>query len=121
MICGDCFHYAVCENITDPSMKNIVNGAEVEKHCGEFRNLCEIRGEAIAEIRRLTKLLDAKCDRCIARDRAEAIKEFAERLKERCLYETTDNINNPCVKILYDAEETIDDLVKEMTEGSEKK
>ena len=31
-----------------------------------------------AEIERLQKLLDDKCDRCIARDRAEAIKEFAE-------------------------------------------
>ena len=34
-----------------------------------------------AEIERLTKLLDDKCDRCIARDKAEAIKEFADRLK----------------------------------------
>ena len=47
----------------------------------------------------------------------EAIKEFAERLKEHCMDETTDNINDPCVRILYDAEETIDNLVKEMTEG----
>lgn len=48
--------------------------------------------------------------------RAEAIKEFAERLKAQCSSETTDNVNNPCVRILYDAEEAIDDLVKEMEE-----
>lgn len=34
-----------------------------------------------AEIERLQKLLDDKCDRCIARDKSEAIKEFASRLK----------------------------------------
>ena len=32
------------------------------------------------EIERLQKLLDDKCDRCIARDRAEGIKEFADKL-----------------------------------------
>ena len=36
-----------------------------------------------AEIERLTKLLDDKCDRCIAKERAEVVKEFAERLKEK--------------------------------------
>ena len=90
MICSDCIRYVVCENITDPSMKNIVNGCEVEKLCSAYKNESEIE--------------------------AEAIKEFAERLKERCIDEITDNINNPCVRILYDAEETIDELVKEMTE-----
>ena len=34
-----------------------------------------------AEIEKLQKLLDDKCDRCIERDRAEAIKEFADRLR----------------------------------------
>lgn len=42
MICQDCIHYRVCENITDPSMKQIVNGEEVEKHCTAFidKSLC---------------------------------------------------------------------------------
>ena len=34
-----------------------------------------------AEIERLQKLLDDKCDRCIARDRAEAIKEFVGKIQ----------------------------------------
>lgn len=37
--------------------------------------------ELKAKIERLQKLLDDKCDRCIARDKSEAIKEFASRLK----------------------------------------
>ena len=36
-----------------------------------------------AQIERLQKFLDDKCDRCIAKERTEAVKEFAERLKEK--------------------------------------
>lgn len=35
-----------------------------------------------AEIERLVKILDDKCDRCIEKERAEAIKGFAEGLKD---------------------------------------
>ena len=49
--------------------------------------------------------------------RAEAIKEFAERLKETMTTQTTDNINEPCVNIIYYADETIDEIAKELTEG----
>ena len=37
--------------------------------------------EKNAEVERLQKLLDDKCDRCIAKAKAEAIKEFAEAVK----------------------------------------
>ena len=50
--------------------------------------------------------------------KAEAIKDFAERLKESCTYETTDNVNMPCVKVLYFADDMIDELVKELTEAA---
>lgn len=50
--------------------------------------------------------------------KSEAYKEFAERLKARCTDLDTCNINEPTVRILYYAEETIDDVVKEMTEGN---
>ncbi len=36
--------------------------------------------ELTADKERLEKLLDDKCDRCIERDRADTVKEFAERL-----------------------------------------
>ena len=42
MICEDCIHYRVCENITDPSMRKIVNGEEVEKYCAAFINETDI-------------------------------------------------------------------------------
>ena len=48
----------------------------------------------------------------------EAIKEFAERLKETMTTQTTDNINEPCVNIIYYADETIDEIAKELTEGN---
>lgn len=67
-----------------------------------------------AEIERLQKLLDDKCDKCIARDRAEAIKEFVKEI-----------INNILPKYLYGKEETalrigfaISEKAKEITEGS---
>lgn len=63
-----------------------------------------------AEIERLQKLLDDKCDRCIARDKSEAVKEFAERLKEKSFqsfgnYGITRDVVEVC---------NIDNLVKEM-------
>lgn len=51
--------------------------------------------------------------------RAEAIEEFAERLKETMTTQTTDNINEPCVNIIYYADETIDQIAKELTEGKQ--
>ena len=46
--------------------------------------------------------------------KSEAIKEFAERLKLECSDHTTDNVNEPCVRILYYADDIIDRVVKEM-------
>ena len=37
MTCREhCAHWRVCENITDPFMRDIVNGNEVEKLCSSF-------------------------------------------------------------------------------------
>ena len=66
-----------------------------------------------AEIERLQKLLDDKCDRCIAKDKAESVKEFAERLKEYVeSYDVTTGYRVTIVQAVE--EETIDNLVKEM-------
>lgn len=61
-----------------------------------------------AEIERLQKLLDDKCDKCIARDRAEAIKEFADKLKSQ--------FHISCDYTCNYVRAVINDLVKEMTE-----
>ena len=45
------------------------------------RELQETINRQKAEIERLQKLLDDKCDRCIARERTEAVKGFAEIVK----------------------------------------
>ena len=60
-----------------------------------------------AENERLQKLLDNKCDRCIANERAEAVREFAERLKDvsEHFWEEKEN---------FVSEDDIDNLVKEM-------
>ena len=66
-----------------------------------------------SEIERLQKLLDDKCDRCIAKDKAEAVKEFAERLKG--YYIKVKGYDRPyahtMISFLLDK---IDNLVKEM-------
>ena len=67
----------------------------------------ELTNRQQAEIERLQKNLDDKCDKCIARDRAEAIKEFAERVKQE--------INFPLA-----VWRVFDNLVIEMTESPTK-
>lgn len=53
------------------------------------------------------------CHWCIEQHELNAIKEFAEKLQEYYSVQTTDNTNNPFVTVLYDADEVIDNLVKE--------
>lgn len=55
-------------------------------------------------------------ERCEAYERGynKGVEEFAKRLKEECSDHTTDNLNNPCVRILYDADEKINDIAKEL-------
>ena len=52
----------------------------------------------------------------LAKAKQEAYKELAEELKRYCSDMDSDNINEPTVRILWDAEETIDDVVKELVE-----
>ncbi len=62
---------------------------------------------------KLQKALNQSEDyRLIAK--AEAYKEIAEELKMHCSDLDTDNINEPSVRILWDAEATIDKVLKEM-------
>lgn len=92
-ICDPCpyFHEGNCTYLLKENALNLINRQK-------------------AEIERLEKQLDSKCDRCIARDRAEAIKEFAEKLKDSFGYGW----------LLGSAVKThIDNLVKEMTEDKD--
>lgn len=76
-------------------------------------DVLELINRQKAEIERLTKLLDKKCDRCIAKDRAEAIKEFAEKIKRYIA---------DCVSSGYAVEisdEEIDEIAKGMMEEQE--
>jgi K+/H+ antiporter YhaU regulatory subunit KhtT len=88
-----------------------------------FHDCISLIKRQIEEIERLKKLLDDKCDRCIARDRAEAIKEFVERLKAESNYLGIDADCFICTSIgewkTWETvgewcEETVDNLVKEM-------
>ena len=74
-----------------------------------------------AEIESLNNALDEQCDACSCvlldeRDnaRAEAIKEFAERLKERA-YTSSDWSHGEHPQVVEC--DDIDDIVEEMTEG----
>ena len=118
MTCKDCIHYGVCtvvemqtnkeeDYLTEFGCESFLPAAEDEKikECKRLEAECE----------RLVTLLDAKCERCIARDRAEAVKEFAERLKNGI----HEDIQSGCDCADYltdDLPDIIDNLVKEMTE-----
>jgi hypothetical protein len=71
--------YGNCVQNTKRNALDLINRqqAEVEnlKH-----NLKCVKDHKEGLIERLHKNLDDKCDKCIARDRAEAIKEFAKKL-----------------------------------------
>ncbi len=71
------------------------------------RDVLNLINQQQTEIKRLEKLLDDKCDRCISKDKAEAIKEFADRLKD--VFVTIDGTFECC-----EIEDHIDNLVKEM-------
>ena len=68
-----------------------------------------------AEIERFQKLLDDKCNRCIAKERAEAVKEVIQKLKEKA-----EIVSGGDYGFVYEiTEDNIDNLVKEMV-GAEK-
>jgi hypothetical protein len=59
-----------------------------------------------------------ECVDCSKRLKVKAYKELAEELKRHCSDIDSDNINEPSVCILYDAEETIDGVLKDIMEGN---
>ena len=75
-----------------------------------------------AEIERLREIANHKCQKCVSRTtecaKSEAIKEFAERLKEYelcmfCSFPNNKSLGSEQYIVLSDS---IDDLVKEMKE-----
>jgi hypothetical protein len=93
---------------------------EKNRQCEELilviRKTLDIMNSNTKKIRKLKKQLDEKCDKCIERNRTEAIKEFAEKLKEKSWIGMWDIVGHVDV-------DDIDNLVKEMVgnEGGEKK
>ena len=95
-----------------------------QKQCDET-DLAEIALDLInrqqAEIERLEKIRKAdnnlitSLNKCYETAKAEAIKEFAEKLKEKCYedFQETDEMLSP-----YVTDDDIDNLLKEM-EGEE--
>ena len=97
------------------------------EYCGEesAKDTLNLINRQKAEIERLENTLNDVLDRQpLLVERAEkyakteAYKELAEELKGCCFDIDTDNINEPTVRILWDAENTIDDVVKELMEGN---
>ena len=68
------------------------------------RELFEKMAKDEAEIERLQKIANPKCQQCVEQTRKNGIVEFADEIKHRMLYWS------------YDFQYNIDDIVKEMTE-----
>lgn len=90
---------------------------DLEKHSPKTASIfaaIDLIKEQRTEIARLEKLLDSKCDMCIERERAKAIKDFAESLKSVA----------SLGEFPWDDERVylfqIDELEKELTERKEK-
>lgn len=71
----DAFHNRIlsgklAEKVTESEMMAVVDALAL------IRELTE-------ENERLTALLDARCDRCIERERADTVRKMQERLKEK--------------------------------------
>lgn len=68
-----------------------------------------------AEIERLKEIANPKCQQCVEQTRKNSIIELADELKHRMLYWSYDfQYNSEYIA----ADREIDDIVKEMTEGS---
>lgn len=80
---------------------------------GQRNCMSKLYEVAYETIEMLVKQLDSKCDHCITRDRADAIKEFAEKVKESHSILFNTMFSQPHF------DEKIDNLVKEMTEKEE--
>ncbi len=98
----------VCSNMTDRT----ISCADCPFDC-KYNCCGNLKEAALDLINRLQKQLDDKCDRCIARDRAEAIKEFAEKLKSCVIPQKADADVRELIKY------KIDNLVKEMVGAEE--
>lgn len=111
---------------TDKEIVKALECCKMAVHNGDFCELCpyykiedcafdsandilDLIARQQAEIDRLKKQLDDKCDKCIVRDRAEAIKEFADRLKN-LWYDN--RYDSPDIEFDY----FVDNLVKKMTQ-----
>lgn len=82
-------------------------------HCtnGLMKRAIDLIYRQKAEIERLQKQLDSKCDRCIERDRTAAVEEFAEKLKAQIYVGGVHP--QPSDEFIVE----IDSLVEEMTSG----
>ena len=88
----------------------------------KLENALNLINRQKAEIERLREIANPKCQKCVSRTtecaKSEAIKEFAERLKEYelcmfCSFPNNKSLGSEQYIVLSDS---IDDLVKEMTE-----
>lgn len=73
----------ICDKEDDAPQKyalDLINRLQAENENLKHNLKC-VKDHKEGLIERLQKILDDKCDKCIARDRAEAIKEFAERVE----------------------------------------
>ena len=122
ILCKDCsyvnYAHFDCKRQAAKDALDLINRQKAEiENCYEFieqlkkaRNIWDDKcTHQNAEIERLQKLLDDKCDRCIAKDKVEAVKEFAERLKNEITIRTTHSKEQDKLVLFY-----IDNLVKEM-------
>lgn len=114
-ICEEYIEGIACTKDQCPVAKMKAENERLEKRLEEEKHALfeqqAYTAELQAVIERLQKQLDSKCDRCIARDREKAIKEFAQLVKEHLddFYHTDDGS-------LLDTVSMVDLLVKEMTE-----
>ena len=114
--------YADCEKNGCPLYLGITMGCKyIDKENQLYSDALGIINRQQAEIERLEKIRKAdnnlitSLNKCYETAKAEAYKEFAEKLKEKCYedFQETDEMLSP-----YVTDDDIDNLLKEM-EGEE--
>lgn len=86
-------------------LRNAENAVSAFRNAAVILDLQRRLKNITEENERLEKLLDDKCDRCIERERAYTVKQFAERLKAEMSFGR------------YIQADQIDQIAKEMLEG----
>ena len=108
-----------CKSRECSECKRLHNALSEERECRldlmeKVYSLIERQQAEIERFEEDKQTLWEEVTKAYERGKVKAYNELAEELKRHCSDIDSDNINEPTVRILWDAEDTIDEVLKEL-------